>query len=146
MSSQLMSRVQSDLNEARKQRDKHRTLVLSTLLSELKNKEIEIGAALDDAAAVQVVSKAIKQRKDAAEQMRGAGRGELADDEEAQVAVLQVYLPEGLSEDEVRAMVREIVAGGAANMGAVMGQLMPRIRGRFDGKEANRVVKEELEG
>lgn len=147
MSSELKNRVQADLNEARKQRDKDRTLVLSTLLSELKNKEIELGVeALDDAAAVQVVTKGIKQRKDAAEQMRGAGRGELAAEEEAQAAVLQGYLPEGLAEEEVRGMIREIVAGGADNMGAVMGQLMPRIRGRFDGKDANRLVKEELEG
>jgi len=147
VSSELKNRVQSDLNEARKQRDKDRTLVLSTLLSELKNKEIELGVdTLDDAAAVQVVAKAIKQRKDAAEQMRGAGRGELAAEEEAQAAVLQAYLPEGLSQEEVRGMIREIVAGGADNMGAVMGQLMPRIRGRFDGKDANRLVKEELGG
>lgn len=146
MSSELKNRVQSDLNEARKQRDKDRTLVLSTLLSELKNKEIETGGELDDGAAVQVVSKAIKQRRDAAEQMSAAGRGEMAAVEEAQAVVLRAYLPEGLSEEEVRAMVREIVAGGAAAIGAVMGQLMPRIRGRFDGKEANRIVKEELEG
>jgi uncharacterized protein YqeY len=98
-----------------------------------------------DEDAVQVLAKAIKQRKDASDQMRAAGRDELAAVEDAQAAVLQGYLPAGLSEDEVRATVREIVAGGATSMGAVMGKLMPRIRGRFDGKEANRLVKEELE-
>ena len=146
MASQLKDKVHADLNDARKQRDKERTLVLSTLLSELKNEEIRTGAELDDGAAVQVVSKGIKQRRDAAEQMRAAGREELAAREDAQAAILRTYLPEGLSEDEVRSMVREIVAGGAGAMGAVMGQLMPRIRGRFDGTEANRIVKEELEG
>lgn len=144
MSSELKGRVQADLNEARKQRDKERTLVLSTLLSELKNREIEMGDAFDDGAAIQVVGKGIKQRRDAAEQMRAGGREDLAVHEEAQAAVLQGYLPAGLSEEEVRAMVREIVAGGATALGAVMGQLMPRIRGRFDGKEANRIVKEVL--
>ena len=144
MSSELKKKVQADLNAARKQRDKERTLVLSTLLSEMKNREIEVGGELDDGAAIQVITKGIKQRKDAAEQMRAGGREELAAHEEAQAAVLKAYLPEGLSEDEVRAMVSEIVAGGAAAMGAVMGQLMPRIRGRFDGKEANRIVKEIL--
>ena len=144
MASEIKNRVQTDLNEARRQRDKERTLVLSTLLSDLKNREIELGTEIDDAAAVQVLSKGIKQRRDAAEQMRGAGRGELAAAEDAQVAVLQPYLPQGLSEDEVRSMVREIVAGGAGVMGAVMAQLMPRIRGRFDGKEANRIVREAL--
>lgn len=146
MASQLKDKVQADLNDARKQRNRERTLVLSTLLSELKNEEIRSGAELDDGAAVQVVSKGIKQRRDAAEQMRAAGREELAAHEDAQASILRTYLPEGLSEDEVRAMVREIVAGGAGAMGAVMGQLMPRIRGRFDGTEANRIVKEELGG
>lgn len=146
MASQLRERVQADLNEARKQRDRERTLVVSTLLSELKNEEIRVGGELDEAAALQVVSRGIKQRRDASEQMRAAGREELAAHEDAQAAILQAYLPEGLPEAEVRAMIREIVAGGAMGMGAVMGQLMPRIRGRFDGKEANRIVKEELGG
>jgi len=144
VSSELKGRVQADLNEARKQRDKERTLVLSTLLSDLKNREMEMGGAFDDGAAIQVVGKGIKQRRDAAEQMRAGGREDLAAQEEAQTAVLQGYLPAGLSEEEIRAMVREIVAGGASALGAVMGQLMPRIRGRFDGKEANRIVKEVL--
>lgn len=142
--SDLKARIQADLNESRKAREKDRTLVLSTLLADLRNKEIETGGALDDAAVIQVVTKSIKQRKDAAEQMRAGGREELATGEETQATILQVYLPEGLSEDEVRAMVREIVEGGADQMGQVMGQLMPRIRGRFDGKEANRIVREEM--
>ncbi|MGD2047063.1 MAG: GatB/YqeY domain-containing protein [Gemmatimonadota bacterium] len=146
MPSDLKLRIQADLNEARKQRDKERTLVLSTALSEIRNKEIDEGKEVDDDGVVQVLSKGIKQRKDAAEQMRDAGRGELADVEEAQVEVLSEYLPEGLSEDEVRAMVREAIASGADQMGPLMGRLMPQIRGRFDGKEANRIVREELAG
>jgi len=144
LATDLKSRIQADLNEARKQRDKARTLVLSTVLSELKNREIDSRAALDDDAALQVISKAIKQRQDASEQMRDAGRPELADREDGQVEILKAYLPQQLSEEEVRDAVREIVGGGASQMGAVMGQLMPRIRGRFDGKEANRIVREEL--
>jgi len=144
MPSDLKGRIQADLNAARKARDKERTLVLSTILADLRNKEIETGGALDDPGVVQVLSKAIKQRKDASEQMRDAGRDELATKEEAQAAVLQEYLPEAMSEDEVREIVREIVGAGAAQMGQVMGELMPRIRGRFDGKEANRIVREVL--
>lgn len=144
MSSELKSRIQADLNAARKERDKGRTLVLGTILSEIRNKEIDGRVDLDDEGVIQVVSKAIKQRNDASAQFRDAGRPELADQEEAQAAVLQVYLPEALSEDEVRAMVREAIAGGADQMGAVMGALMPRIRGRFDGGEANRIVRDEL--
>ena len=93
---------------------------------------------------MQVVSRGIKQRKDASEQMREAGRGELADNEDAQAAVLAEYLPEGMTEDDVRAVVRELIDSGVDQMGALMGQVIPRIRGRFDGKDANRIVREEL--
>ena len=144
MSSSLRDQIQTDLNKARKDRDKLRTLVLSTLLAEIKNKEIESRVDLDDESVAQVVSKGIKQRRDASEQMRAAGRGELADQEDAQERVLADYLPEGLSEDEVRAIVRKIIESGVDQLGPLMGQVIPLIRGRFDGKEANRIVREEL--
>lgn len=144
MASELKSRIQADLNSARKERDKGRTLVLSTVISDLKNREIEAKAELDDDGVLQVLSKAIKQRKDASKQMRDGGRPELADREDGQARILEAYLPQPLSEEDVRSIVRELVAGGATQMGAAMGQLMPRIRGRFDGKEANRIVREEL--
>ncbi len=144
MPSDLKARIQADLNASRKQRDKERTLVLSTILADLRNKEIETGGALDDAGVVQVLSKAVKQRGDAAQQMRAGGRDELAVREEMQADILQAYLPAAMTEGDVRDLVREILAGGAAQMGQVMGELMPRIRGRFDGKEANRIVREEM--
>tara|TARA_B100000676_G_C18038063_1_gene823005 strand:- start:10 stop:450 length:441 start_codon:yes stop_codon:yes gene_type:complete len=144
VSSSLRDQIQSDLNKARKGRDKLRILVLSTLLAEIKNKEIETRVELDDESVVQVVSKGIKQRRDASEQMREAGRGELADQEDAQERVLADYLPEGLSEDEVRAIVREIIESGVDQLGPLMGRVIPVTRGRFEGKEANRIVREEL--
>ena len=144
MSSDLQSRLRADLTVARKERDKSRTLVLSTVLSEVRNEEIYRRAELDDDGVVQVIAKGIKQRKDAAEQMRAAGREELAAREESQAEVLANYLPEGLSEEEVRGLVRQAIADGAEQMGPLMGRLMPQIRGRFDGKEANRIVREEL--
>lgn len=144
MPSPLKSRLQADLNAARKARDKFRTLVLSTILADLRYREIDDKKESDDDIVVQVISRAIKQRKDAAEQMRAGGREELAANEEAQLAVLASYLPEGLTEADVRAMAREAIAAGATQMGAVMASLMPKIRGRFDGKEANRIVREEL--
>lgn len=144
MASALKSRIQSDLNQARKDRDKLRTLVLGTLLADVRYREIDGRREVDDDGVVQVVSKGIKQRKDASQQMRDAGRGELADKEDAQVAILEAYLPEGMSEDEVRALVRDLIASGVDQMGPLMGRVMAAIRGRFDGKEANRVVREEL--
>ncbi len=146
MASQLKSRLQADLNQARKQRDKERTLVLSTILADLKYKEIEDRGEASDETVLQVVSKAIKQRRDAAEQMRAGRREDLAATEDAQAEILGAYLPEGMSEEDVRTLVREAIAAGATQIGPVMASLMPKIRGRFDGKEANRIVREELGG
>jgi len=140
----LKKRLQTDLNEARKARDKLRTLVLSTTLSELRNREIEMGGEADDAEVIGVVTRAVKRRREAAEQMRAGGREDLAEKEAQEAKILSTYLPEGMSEAEVRAIVREVMAGGARELGPVMGMLMPRIKGRFDGKEANRIVREEL--
>ena len=144
MSQELKSRLRSDLTSARKDRDKLRTLVLSTILADVHNREIELGAELTDDQTVKVLSRGIKQRKDAASQMRAAGRDELASEEEAQLTVLSEYLPEGMSEDEVRALVRAAIEDGVDQMGMLMGRIMPQIGGRFDGKEVNRIVREEL--
>ena len=144
MSHELKNRLRSDLTSARKDRDKLRTLVLSTLLADVHNREIELGAELSDDQTVKVLSRGIKQRKDAASQMRAAGRDELANGEEAQLTVLSEYLPEGMSEDEVRALVRTAIEDGVDQMGMLMGRVMPQSRGRYDGKEANRIVREEL--
>ena len=127
MSNDLKNRLRSGLISARKERDKVRTLVLSTILADLHNKEIELGGELSDDQTVRVVSKGIKQRKDAASQMRAAGRDELAGDEEAQLAVLSEYLPEGISEEEVRALVRAAIEDGVDQMGMLMGRIMPQI-------------------
>lgn len=142
--SKLKQQIQSDLVEARKARDKTRTECLSMTLSEIRNREIEVGGELDDAGVRDVVTKAVKQRRDAATQMREGGREELAEKEEAEVAILEAYLPEQLDDDEVRSIIREIVEGGADQMGPLMGRLMPRIRGRFDGKRAQQLVREVL--
>ena len=144
MADALKTRLQSDLNRARKDRDRGRTLVLSTTLSELKNREIELGRDASDHDAILVLTRALKQRRESAEQMRAGARADLADSEDAQADILKEYLPEPLSEDLVRAMIRKAIAGGADEMGAVMGRLMPQVQGRFDGKEANRIVRDEV--
>lgn len=144
MKDSLKERLRTDLNDARRARDKVRTLVLSTTLAELRNREIEAGGALDDDGARMVVARAIKQRQDAAAQMEEGGRADLAAREREQEGVLRDYLPPELGADEVRAIVRELIDGGAGHIGAVMGGLMPRIRGRFDGRAASAIVREEL--
>jgi uncharacterized protein YqeY len=146
LSSPLKTRLQSDLVEARKARDKLRTLVLSTTLSELRNLEIELGRDAEDADTLSVLTKAVKRRKEASDQMGAGGRTDLAEKEASEAEILAAYLPEGLSEEEVRDMIRAILAEGVAELGPVMGRLMPALKGRFDGKEANRIVREELGG
>jgi uncharacterized protein YqeY len=142
--SDLKSRLREDLNVARRERDKHRTTLLTMTLSELKNREIELGREAADADVLDIITKAVKRRKEAAEQIRAAGREEMAAREEEEARILGVYLPEQLSEDEVRAFAKEAIAAGANNVGALMSALMPKLKGRFDGKEANRIVREEL--
>lgn len=140
----LKEQIRADLGAARKERDKLRTTVLSTLLAEIRNREIEVGREIGDEEVQAVVTSAIKRRREAAEQMRGGGREELAAKEEQEAVLLQSYLPPQLAEEEVRGMVREAVAGGARDVGAVMKAVMPRVKGRFDGRELNRLAREEL--
>jgi uncharacterized protein len=142
--SELSDRLRSDLNSARRERDRLRTVVLSTTLSEVRNREIELGRQATDADVLEVVGRALKRRREAAEQIRAAGRPEMADREEAEAVLLAAYMPAQLTEDEVRAFVRDAVAAGASNVGAVMAVVMPKVKGRFDGRETNRIVREEL--
>lgn len=144
MASPLKDEIFEDLNDARRAGDRFSRSVLSMVLSDIRNHEIEIGHEADDAEVRRVLTRAVKQREEAAEKMREGGREELAEKEEREAELLSEYLPPPLDEDEVREMVREEIASGADSIGPVMGALMPRIRGRFDGKEANRIVREEL--
>lgn len=141
----LKDTLREELNAARKARDKLRTVLYTSTLSEIKYKEVELGREATDADVIDVINKAIKRRREASEQMRAGNRLELAEKEDQEAALLIKYLPAQLSEAEVRDLVREAIASGAGNMGAVMGRIMPKIKGAFDGKEANRIVKEELE-
>jgi uncharacterized protein len=144
MAEPLKLRLRNDLNTARKERNKLRTAVLSTFLSEVRNREIEMGAEAADPDVEALLITAIKRRREAAEQMRAGRREELAEKEDQEAVILQAYLPPQLDEVEVRAMVREAVRNGATDLGSVMKVVMPRVRGRFEGKELNRIVREEL--
>lgn len=146
MSDTLKEELHEDMTSARRAGDRFTRTVLSTVLSEIRNREIETGEDADDDEVRKVLAKAVKQREEAARQMRDGGRPELAEKEEREAELLTEYLPPGLDADEVRAMVREIIDDGADQLGAVMGRLMPKIRGRFEGQEANRIAREELEG
>ncbi len=140
----MAARLQGELNAARKAQEKARVLLLGTVLSEIKNREIELGRDLTDEDAVEVIRKAIKRRRESTEMYTKAGRTELAAVESAEAQALEVWLPAAPSDDEVRAAVREAIAGGATAIGAVMGKVMPRFKGRLDGSVINRIAREEL--
>lgn len=142
--SKLLDRLKSDLNTARRERDRQRILLLSMTLSEVKNVQIELGREPTDADVTEVVGRAVKRRREAADQIRAAGRAEMADREEQEAVLLTAYLPAQLTEDEVRTLVKDALASGASSVGAVMSAVMPGLKGRFDGREANRIVREEL--
>jgi len=144
MAQTLKDRIRDDLNAARRERDKLRTTVLTTALSEIRNREIELGREAGDEDVQPLMTTAIKRRREAAEQMRAGGREELAAKEEQEAEMLKAYLPQQLTEDEVRALVRTAVEGGATDLGGVMKQVMPHAKGKFDGRELNRIVREAL--
>src|SRR5690606_31508129 len=124
----LAERPRADLNSARRERDKLRTLVLTMTLSEIKNRQIEMGREPTDEDVQDVVGRAIKMRGAAAEPIRAVGRSDLADKDEQEAALLMPYMPEQLSEDEVRQRVKDAIAAGANNVGAVMGRIMPKLK------------------
>jgi hypothetical protein len=142
--SELLARLQGDLNASRKAQDKSATLLLGTVLSEIKNRRIELRRDPVDAEVVDVLRKAIKKRRESVDMYDKAGRGDLAERERAEGAALEVYLPPAVSDDELRAAVVAAITGGAANIGAVMGKVLPQFKGRAEGGTINAIAREEL--
>jgi hypothetical protein len=136
--------MQAALSAARKAQDKDRTRVLGTVLSTLKNRQIELRQDLTDADAVEVLRKQIKLRRDAVEQFEKAGRADLVAADAQQIRVIEEFLPPEVDPAEIRAAVRAAMADGAKDIGQVMGRIMPAFKGRADGKVINQIVREEL--
>jgi hypothetical protein len=140
----LQDRLAAELNAARKAQDKALTLVLGTILSDTKNREIELKRPLTDDDVIDVLRKGVKRRRESVEAYEKGGRAELAAQEAAEVVVLERYLPAMASEDDIRNAVRAAIAAGATSVGPVMGAVVPQFKGRADGGMINRVVREEL--
>ncbi len=140
----LAEQIRAAMNAARKDRDKARTLLTSTLLSEIANRQIELGHDLTDPEVVEVVRRALKKRREAAEQARAVGRTTHADAEAFEAAELEKWLPPSVPDEELRAAVRAAIAAGAKDLGAVMGKVMPQFKGRAEGKVLNEIAREEL--
>jgi len=137
--------LRAAMNAARKAQDKDRTLVLGTILSNLKNREIELRRALAYDDVIEVLRKGIKTRRESVEQYAAANRPELAEVERSQIKVLEEFLPPAIDPEEIRTAVRAVIAGGARDVGKVMGQVLPAFKGRADGRMINQIVREELQ-
>ncbi len=145
----LKERIDSELKDSMRAKNELSTSVLRMLKSAIKYREVEPGGAtLDDAGVRQVVATLIKQRRDSVEQFRAGNRPELADKEEKEIALLQAFLPQQLSAEQLAAEVKSaIVAAGAKtpkDMGAVMKILIPKIQGQAEGKAISDEVKAQL--
>lgn len=142
--SELLARLQGDLNASRKAQDKPATLLLGTVLSEVKNRRIELRRDPADSDVIDVLRKSIKKRRESVEMYDKAGRVDLADKERAEAAALEQYLPPAVDDAEIRVAVRAAIEGGAANIGAVMGKVLPQFKGRAEGGTINTIAREEL--
>jgi uncharacterized protein YqeY len=140
----VSERLRAAMNQARKQRDQPRTLLLSTILADLKNRELELNHPASDDEAVAVVRRGIKRRREAADQYTAAGRADRAAVELAEVVALEAFLPAAADAADIRRAVRAAIAAGAKDLGQVMAQVMPEFKGRADGKVVNAIAREEL--
>jgi uncharacterized protein YqeY len=149
----IPEQIQKDITAAMKAREEHRLSALRMIKTALKHREVEKMAPLDDKESLQVLSTLIKQRKDSAEQFRKGGRGEMADREEAEVTLIESYMPKAAGEAEVEAGVAAVISEMGAptmkDMGNVMKNVMARFQAsgmRVDGKTVSDIVKRKLSG
>jgi uncharacterized protein YqeY len=146
----LKERLKADMKEALKSKDKVKLSTIRMINSLIKNAEIEKRGELTDDEIVQLLMKYAKQRREAIEMYEKGGRPDLVEKEKAELAVVESYLPEQLSEEELRQIVtqaiQELGATSVKDMGAVMKAVMPKVKGRADGSTVNRIVKELLGG
>jgi len=146
----LKDRIIEDMKAAMRARETARLGTIRLLTAAMKQKEVDERVELDDVAVVGILDKMLKQRKDSIEAFEKAGRQDLADQEKAEVAVLQAYLPARLSADEiatqVKAIVAELGAAGPGDMGKVMGAAKQRLAGKADMGQVSAAVKAALQG
>ena len=144
----LTATIKAAMKAAMKAREKERLGTIRLILSEFKRIEVDERIEIDDARALVVLDKMVKQRRDSADQFQKAGRDELAAQENFEISVIQEYLPAQLSEAELVAMVDAAIAASGASgmqaMGAVMGQLKPQLQGRADIGAVSQLVKARL--
>jgi hypothetical protein len=146
----LKDQITEDMKTAMRAKDAPRLLTIRGLLAACKQREVDERVVLDDAAVIAIVDKLIKQRKDSISQFASAGRTDLVDKETAELQVLEGYIPQRMSADEiaaeVRAIVTELGAAGPGDMGKVMGAVKSRLAGKADMGLVSAAVKQALAG
>ena len=144
----MKQKIQQDLKQSLLEKNELKTGTLRMVLAALVNKEKERGAQITEEEAQSVLLAEAKKRKEAAEAFEKGGRPEMAEKERKELEILQAYLPEQMSEEEIRAAVKEAIeqtgASSAQDMGKVMAAVMSKLKGRADGVLVSSVVKEEL--
>ncbi len=147
---ELQQRIESELKNAIREKDETRRTAIRMLLTAMKNKEKELRRPPDDTEIQQIISSQVKQRKDSVEQYLKGGRKDLAEKEEAEILVLQAFLPEQLPLDALEKLVDETVqevgAHSVQDVGKVMKAVMPKVAGKADGKQVNELVRRRLQG
>ena len=147
-SERLVARIKASMKEAMKARAKERLATIRLILADFKRVEVGERIEIDDARALLILDKMVKQRRDSATQFQDAGRDELAAIEVAEIAIIQEFLPKQLSEDEIIAMIDDALSAievkGMAAMGALMGAIKPKLQGRADMGAVSKIVKAKL--
>lgn len=148
MSNMLIEKIQIDLKQAQLARDEVKVSTLRLLLSEIKNAEIQKGSSLEDPDIVIIIQKEAKKRKEAASGFRSGGREDQAKKEEAELKILQSYLPSQMSNEELTKVVEETIteigATSVSEMGKVIGAVMGKVAGSSDGSSVSAIVKQKL--
>jgi len=145
----LFDTIQIDMYAAMKSGDKHKTGTLRVALSTLKDKKIEKREDLTDVEAIKIIQNLVKQRKEAADIYKENGRNDLMENENAELEILNAYLPQMMSEDDLRILVQKVVedtgASSLSDIGKVMPEVMKQSAGKADGKMAQSIVRELLQ-
>ncbi|MBO8171400.1 MAG: GatB/YqeY domain-containing protein [Bacillaceae bacterium] len=145
----IYQQLNNDMKQAMKEKDKARLSVIRMIKSSLKNEEINQGRELGEEEVLAVLSRELKQRRDSLQEFENAGRADLVEGVKEEIEILQQYMPEPLSEEEIEELVREAIkstgAEGKKDMGRVMSHLMPQVKGRADGKRVSSIVQKHLQ-
>ena len=141
----MQARIEEDLKTAMKSGDKRRVATLRLVLAGLKNERIQAQRALTDEEVEAVLRRAVKQRKDSIEQYGKGGRQDLVDAETEELAIIEGYLPKGMTDDEVESELKAVIAekglSSSKDVGLAMKDLMARHKGRVDGKKAQEIAR-----